>query len=319
MSSDTNSVIVWKKRKNRFRCILNNCYMTEGYKLSTWKKEIDYGDLYDKVMEEKFQSVQTLDNKILLYYIPEDIIIEIKLCGNVQSQMLSIISHKIRTPMTNILGVLNWVNKSNTSNIDKSNLKILKKSCFEIMGTANDIIDILNLKRGEMKLNKENVGLKKLLNKCRDIVTLDLKEKNLKLVIEIGKNVPNIINVDASKLEQVIICLLNNSIQFTSTGGISINIEIFDKTMTTPFTFDENNDVGCNLLFSIKDSGSGMNEAKKTYVQHILGIKNSDSVQEYAGLGLIISKYICNLMKGKIWFDTSQNIGTIFYFNIVCE
>ena len=61
-----------------------------------------------------------------------------------------------------------------------------------------------------------------------------------------------------------------------------------------------------------------MNEETRKYIENILGINTTDhDNQNHSGTGLLISKHICNLMEGNIWFKTNKYIGTNFYFNII--
>jgi signal transduction histidine kinase len=238
------------------------------------------------------------------------------------------------------------------------------------LGTVNDIIDVVNLNKKELKLNLEKNNINEILLDCRDIIAHKLQEKKLYLKIYKNKHVPNEFMIDHNKFKQLLLCLLSNSVQNTNIGGIIIKLKLLDgikikkkhdknnmdetktyieihrssylfanKTKNEVLQIDNSfNDTisqniqkfnslddltKYNLLFSIKDSGSGMIDKIQQYVEHILDITNSNTNQktysyEYVGLGLIISKFLCNLMGGRIWFQTMPNIGTIFYFNIVC-
>lgn len=325
-NSNTISFIIWKKT-DKYHCLANNCNLKNGSKMSSYMKTKTYEKSYLKILETSKD--QIIHNKIkndliILKYIPDDVIIELNTQMSTNVQLLSSLSHKIRNPLTNILGTLTDVDKSKLTKNQKKQISIIKKSCYEIVGTLNDVIDIVDFFKGELKLKSETVKLSDLLNQCQSILMNELKNKNLSLKKTINNVIPKKITTDRTKLQQILVNILTNSIQHLSIGGIIIDVTIYDKKIINcPFKYVSNNDSKkYNLLFSIKDSGSGMDESKINLVNSILGINNNENIIDiyaYGGLGLTISKFICNLMGGNIWFKTNDNVGTTFYFNILCD
>lgn len=316
-SNDIN-IIIWKKDKI-YRCIMNNCNIKNDTKLDSYMKNLIYEENYKKIMEtHENQMIHGTNNRIVLQYVPDNIILEIRVQINVNIPLLSIINHKIRIPLTNIFGILSLINESKMSKTEKHNIKILKQSCYEIIEVANDIIDIINANRGELKLNLEKINLSNLLQECHKIVNNELKKKNLSLQIIIDKDVPDGIIVDITKLKQIIVNLLNNSINNTETGHIIIMTSLHTKNLENPYEYITTEKPYYNIVFMIKDTGIGMDNIIKSHIKSILST-GIDNTYKYGGWGLTISKSLCKLMKGQIWFKTEKNIGTAFYFNIICE
>lgn len=317
-------IIIWKKT-DKYRCIVNNCNIKEKTKLTSYMKNLVYEDAYKKILStHEDQIINNLcknndDGKIVLKYVPTDMLIEIRIQSNINIQLLSSLSHKVRNPLSNIFGILTFFENTKLGKNEKEYIQILKKSCHDIISVMNDIIDIVNLNCGELKINPELINLDSLMHECYNIILKDIENKKLILKIIIDEDVPKTIIADKTKLKQIIINLLNNSIQYTNIGSIIINISLFENYPENPFEYIECKKPKYNIKFSIKDSGSGMDNSKKSLVESILGINKNvaNNVYSYSGLGLIIGKYICNLMGGNIWFKTEQNIGTIFNFNIL--
>ena len=324
MVNNNISIIIWKK-SDKYYCYANNCGIKNGTKLNSYIKNKPVENSYKKILEDHNDQIirdDTTNYVLILKYIPDDIIIQLNISITINVQLLSALSHKIRNPLTNILGVVSTIDKSKLSTTQKESVDILKKSSYEIISTVNDVIDIVNFARGESKLNLEKVTLIDLLNQCKDIVANDISNKNLIFKIVVEQSVPKKILADDTKLKQIIINMVTNSIQNIIIGGIVINVSLFkEKDADCPFKYVKPDDSKkYNILFSIKDSGSGMNIFKKNLVDSILGINNDPvDIYNYGGLGLIICKYICNLMGGNIWFKTSTFIGTTFYFNIIAD
>lgn len=316
-------IIIWKKT-DKYRCIVNNCNIELNTELDSYLKHIIYADYYHKIiLTQEDQIINNLcknnnDGKIILKYIPDDTIMELRIHVNINIQLLSSLSHKIRNPLSNIYGMLTFLDNNKMGKNEKENMKILKKSCYDIIGVMNDIIDIVNFNCGELKLNTEIINLNNLLTECYQIMAKGIEDKKLILKIVINDDVPKKIIVDKIKLKQIIINMLTNSLQHTDIGSIIINVSLFKNDPECPFNYNDAEKPKYNIKFSIKDSGRGMDTTRKEIVEKILGINdNINNNYIYTGLGLIISKYMCNLMGGNIWFKTDINIGTVFHFNII--
>lgn len=321
-------VIIWKKIDDKYKCFINNCNIENNLKLDDYlKTNNQLKECYDKIIDTKEHQLMILnDNKIILECI-EDIIIEIHIPIDDNLYLLSSISHKIRSPLNNIIGILTLFENLKLDKIQKKCIKILKNSSYEIVKIANDIIDIINLNKNEIKLTFEKINLNKFIHECYEIVAKDIIKKNLNFMFKIDENIPEIINIDSLRLKQIIINLLNNAINNTSIGGITLSISLFDNNnnnnedINCPFKYIPTKPPIYNLLFKIKDTGRGIDNNNKNFIEKILGIKKSciNNIHKYSGFGLLISKYLCNLMGGNIWFKSEIDIGTIFYFNIICE
>ena len=325
MLNNNIGIIVWKKKTGQYSCYANNCNIKPGKKLDSYIKNQMHETNYKKIIENNENQLVKYDLtnncNIILKYVPDDIIVELRTTKNINVDLLSSLSHKIRNPLTNIIGLLSVFDKSKLDPSQKEYLNILKQSSYEIIATTNDIIDIVNYYDNELKLNLEKINLLNLLNQCHDIVANDIKKKNLLFEVTINNLVPKNIIGDATKLKQIIINMLTNSIQHLNIGGIVITVSLLNETNNqSPFQMIQPMKPKYNLLFSIKDSGTGMDTSKKKLVCSILGMNHDNhDIYSYTGLGLTISKLMCNLMEGNIWFKTNIHSGTIFYFNIICE
>jgi len=290
------------------------------------ENNIEYGDVYFKTINEKSHNVIKKDNfKIILEYISDNTISEIHIEQDDSLYFLSCISHKIRNPLNNILGLLTFIDDPKLDKNQKKYINLLKKSSYELIGVANDLVDIINLNKDEINIFFEKISIEKLVNECKNIVNQDIVSKNLSFKINISKDVPLIQLLDKNRVRQLIINLLNNAIYHTNMGGISIEIVLFNKNMielvNCPFLYIDHRPPIYNILFKIKDTGSGIDDASIIFVDKILGINKKKNFQpyKYGGFGLLISRYLCHSMGGNIWFKTDTDIGTVFYFNIICD
>jgi two-component system chemotaxis sensor kinase CheA len=202
---------------------------------------------------------------------------------------------------------------------------MLQKASYDIIETANDIVDILNINQAEIKINFEKVGIEKILAEFKDMYLDTCIKQKIDFKIRLDKNVPSIIVTDYQRLKQIIVNLLKNAFHCTNGGSIILDVTIFtpheNLASNNVFTYTEQKFPVYNILFKVKDTGSGISNEKKKFIEKILGISDSPNVDQtqYGGFGLLISRWLCYLLGGNMWFKSEIDMGTIFYFNILCE
>jgi two-component system sensor histidine kinase/response regulator len=121
--------------------------------------------------------------------------------------------------------------------------------------------------------------------------------------------VPDKLQGDSVRLQQVLVNLLTNAIKFTKTGGITLDV----KCMTPP---PQELDNAVFLQFSVQDSGIGMSEEQIEMLFRPFTQADTSTTRKYGGtgLGLAISKSIVGMMNGKIWCRSTPGKGTTFIF-----
>lgn len=319
--------IIWKRNteSNLFECCYSNkklSSVTVGMALDVYTKNPTYNRVIDLKVP---QIINQETHSIYIEYVSDDILYEIHypICNNVK--ILSTISHKIRLPLTNIVGILHILDDFKFNSELRKYIDIIKNSSNEIIALANDIIDILNLEQNNISLRNNLASLPEIAESCQKIVSGKIKNKAVSIKCKIDNDIPSKINIDSVRLEQIIINLLNNSIENTDSGQIIIIISSYKETnlCDCPFAYKQVKAPLVNILFKIKDTGNGIDDSKKEVIEKILDISDktldTKSTYKYSGFGLYISKKLCNMMNGHIWFKTENDIGSIFYFNIICE
>jgi two-component system, sensor histidine kinase len=321
------AVIVWEKKNDIILCTFNNknnedakvgtnieSYLNKNHKLQA---------LYNKLFELKKDQDITIDNEyIKLYYQPDDIYYEIRsdIKHIYNFNMLSFISNQTRNPLTSILGNISLLRDTELSNIHKNYLNTIEQSSYDIISLMNDLVDIINLGQGKIKINAELVDFKKCVTDALKIAAVN-SEKKLSFTYKIDNNIQKNIKTDRKRLTQILINLIKIAATNTEFGTIKLEIIPFTKEnqYDCPFEFIDH-ESGTNILFIIRDTGSGLDRDTIMHMESVLGIQkhNVKTYQNYE-FGLSICKYLCNLMKGNIWFKSLQDFGTIYYFNIVCE
>lgn len=317
-------IAIWKQNNDEYHCYFTNHKLSikDNISLNNYVAErLDlYGTKYTELIETgEMQEIRLLDKKIILEKIGS-ICLEMHF-PNAQNHILSTISHKVRTPLTNIVGILSILDDLKFTAEQKKYMEVIKKSSYEIIRIANDIVDILNLENGKVTLKQQKVRMKDVISACYKSVYNDAVKKSLSISVKIDDDVPDIVSTDANRLKQIILNLLINAIQFTEIGGVALNVSLLSHTKDQcPFEIKNLPSPHFNIVFKIKDTGFGISKEDKLIIDQILELSNSGyQFPKYNGLGLVISKHLCKLFKGKIWYKSEMDMGTIFYFTIPCE
>lgn len=227
-----------------------------------------------------------------------------------KTAFLASMSHEIRTPMNAIIGFSDLLRDENINTQDKNNyINHISNAGDSLLNLIDDIIDIAKIEAGQLKINKSVCDLGQLLDKVYETHE-ENKKRNEKQHIELKLNGDNIeeqltIKTDPHRLSQILNNLIGNAIKFTEHGYIR-------------FGYLNVND---NLLqFYVKDTGIGIPENELAHIfDRFRRVENDEKLYSGTGLGLTISKSIVELLGGKIWLESTEDVGTIFYFTLPYE
>lgn len=228
--------------------------------------------------------------------------------NRLKSAFLANISHEIRTPMNAIKGFAFLLQKENLTEDKKLRyINIINERADDLLVLINDIIDISLIESKQLSMIQQKESISNLINdvflKWTEHIRLNKQGKlSLKVNNELKKE-EDIITTDINRVKQVLNNLISNSVKFTTQGTIEMGVK---KS-------------GSNVLFYIKDNGTGIPEDFKSHIFN----RFSQAEKTYLsnsngglGLGLSISKGIIDLLGGKLWFESIENSETIFFFTI---
>lgn len=195
-------------------------------------------------------------------------------------------SHEIRTPLNGIIGFTQLLNNTKLDKYQKEYLKCMGDCCTQLLQTLNDILDFSKLTSGNMKINSDCFKIEDIVGIIQNTINYKLKEKKQNLIITVSKDIPQYILSDKSKIIQILINLISNSIKFTD----------IEKNINLNFNIKNEN----TLEFVLIDEGIGIpKEKRKTIFDAYNQIENTDT-KEGLGLGLPICKKLVEILKGNI-------------------
>jgi signal transduction histidine kinase len=226
-----------------------------------------------------------------------------------KSEFLANMSHEIRTPMTAILGYIDLL-KENKNIHDEEVLEqvnVIEKNGHHLIAIINDILDLSKIESGKLELEYTPFCIFEMIRDIENIFNTRIIEKNLKLKVTYNFPIPQKITADLTRIRQILFNLLGNSIKFTQKGDIELKV-----------SWDSNTSM---LSFIISDTGIGMTEEQISKVFQSFEQADTSTTRTFGGtgLGLTITRRLCEMMQGNINAKSTYGSGSEFAVNIVVE
>jgi signal transduction histidine kinase/DNA-binding response OmpR family regulator len=222
-----------------------------------------------------------------------------------KSEFLASMSHEIRTPMNAIIGMSDLLSETRLSDEQKQYVDTFRFAGESLLNIINDILDLSKIEAGRFNLEHVCFNLTEVLEKVGDIMAYHAHEKNVELAVNLHPDVPDGLIGDSTRLTQVIINLVGNAVKFTKKDEVMVSVE--NESLK---------ESEVELIFSVKDTGIGIPKEKLADIFESFTQADSSTTRKYGGtgLGLTISKYIVNLMGGKIHAESKEGSGSVFSF-----
>lgn len=231
-----------------------------------------------------------------------------------KSEFLSNMSHDIRTPMNAIVGMTAIATAHINDPVQVQNcLKKISLSSKHLLGLINDVLDMSKIESGKMTLNMEKVSLREVMDGVATIVQPQIKIKNQRFDMFIHDIGTENVYCDSVRLNQVLLNLLSNAMKFTPEQG-SIEVALWQEASPLGEHYIRNH-------IKVKDTGIGMSPEflKKIFDSFTREDTMRVHKTEGTGLGMSITKYIVDAMKGTIDIQSTQGEGTEFHVTVDLE
>lgn len=228
--------------------------------------------------------------------------------SNLKAHFISNISHELKTPINVILCAIQLIelkNLKNNHDNEKKNISIVKDNCYRLIRLISNIIDIEKAELNDLKLNLENNNIVTLTEDIVMSVIPYAEKKNLNLIFDTDEE-EVMIDIDAIKIERVILNLLSNSMKFSKENGyIGVKISSLDKYVS----------------IVVEDNGLGIAKEELTNIfERFRQVDNSlTRKNEGSGIGLSIVKSLVELHGGEITVQSELNKGTRFIVKLPKE
>ncbi len=230
---------------------------------------------------------------------------ELKKLDKFKTEFIADMSHELRSPVTAIQGGLDYLKRRITKEDNLSYLTIIDNNLLRLTHLISDMLDLTRIEAGKVNWRFEQYNMTELIREVIEILSLKAREKGITL--DFHQTDPVWTIMDLERIEQVLVNLIENAIKFS---------DIDSKILIT-----------CRLSsrwvqVSVEDSGIGI--AKKdleTIFKKFRTLPSGGGTGQPkgTGLGLTICRKIIEAHKGRVWAESKEENGSIFYFSIPQE
>jgi len=227
-----------------------------------------------------------------------------------RAEFLSTVSHELRTPLNAINGITHLLIEENPKDSQINYLNSLKFSGNYLLHFINDILEINRIESENIPIEKINCNLKSLIISIQNSFKEISHENNNTFIIDMDPSIPENLNCDPTKLSQIFMNLVNNSLKFTKNGYVKLTAKLE--------TIEEKN---VSISFKVADNGIGIPEDKQATIFDSFSQGSIEINRKYGGtgLGLTIVKRLIELLGGTIYLNSKVGLGTTFSFTLPFE
>ncbi|MBW8880999.1 MAG: response regulator, partial [Asticcacaulis sp.] len=222
-----------------------------------------------------------------------------------KSDFLANMSHELRTPLNSSLILAKLLSDNAEGNLTEEQVQFartIQSSGNDLLALINDILDLSKIEAGQMEIHAEPVSLKRLASDMQRIFDPVAGQKGLKLTTRLGDSLPETIQSDRQRLEQVLKNLMSNACKFTEKGSVELAIL-------------KDND---RVVFAVKDTGIGISPEHQQQVFDAFRQADGTISRKYGGtgLGLSISRELSRLLGGAIAVTSQVGSGSTFTLSL---
>ncbi|MBN1793055.1 hypothetical protein JW826_05215 [Candidatus Woesearchaeota archaeon] len=231
---------------------------------------------------------------------------ELKKMDSYKNQFISVTAHELKTPLASIHGFASLLQNKGVADSAKqrnSYLKIIVEEADRLKRLIDDILDLSRLDLGTMNFVFEDVDPNEAIKSVHAELNVLASKRSQVLKIDIPNKLP-LMRVDKTRLTQVLVNLVNNSIKYSTKSGGRIVISASVK--------------GGSVVFSVKDEGIGIPKSAYSHIFQRFYQVDASFTRKVGGtgLGLSICKGLVQAMGGSIWFSSQPGKGSTFSFSL---
>lgn len=223
-----------------------------------------------------------------------------------KSTFVAIVSHELRTPLNAVLGYAEMFKESVYGPMNDKQINMadrIMKNTQRLLSLINDLLDQAQMEAGKLTIRMAPVRPAELLENLHSVMDKTAADKGLRMTSEIEDSLPEVVNGDAARLQQILVNLVNNAVKFTDEG--SIHVKLF---------YPYENKWG----IEVSDTGHGIPESDLPHIFETFRQVEGATTRVHGGfgLGLSIVKQLVNLMNGEIKVHSKVDVGTTFIITL---
>lgn len=217
-----------------------------------------------------------------------------------REQLISTVSHDLKTPLSTIVGYSELLGNSDVNTKQSYFIKNIKNSSEYITQLVQDLLDFSQIEAGKISIEKVPYLVPEIIDEVAKSIQTVYKQKNIDLIINVDEKLNARIVGDPFRLKQILSNIIGNAYKFTEEGHIRISAYV--------------NDVNRFFTITIEDTGIGIEKANQKLVFEEFAQANENIEKKYGGtgLGLAICQKIISILGGKLNLESTFGKGSTF-------
>lgn len=256
-------------------------------------------EIQEKVIELTFAPIQERDHLIGTVINLRDVTKQAEI-DRMKSELISIVSHELRSPLANVTGYLDLLLSDPAFSVSEeqhSFVEVAHRNAVKLSRLVDDMLDLSRLDAGKVEMNMGDVDMDYLINFAHFSFRQEAESKQIKLTKNVTGN-PHVLG-DVDRLQQVLNNLISNAIKYTPAGG-QVSIDCHSD--------------GEQVTLAIRDTGFGISpEDQRKLFQRFFRVRNKNTRKiTGTGLGLSIAKSVVDAHGGRLEVVSEEGVGSTF-------
>lgn len=220
-----------------------------------------------------------------------------------KSSFLATMSHELRTPMNGVIGMADLLCDAGLPREYQGYAETIRNSAEALLGILNDILDLSKLDAGQVKLSPVDFDPQACIEAVLKLLSPQADARHLTVSLQ-NKGLPSCINMDDSRLRQILLNIIGNALKFTETGGVTVRTKVDERSKT--------------LLIEVEDTGIGIPQDRLSTIFDSFAQADTNTTRQFGGtgLGLTISRKLADAMGGTIGVRSVQGTGSCFSISL---